>query len=193
MSTRAQSFHARVFTVALFCIAASFSSAQSVQNHDGGCKHVALTTQLMASEDSVAIAADASVVRARHALVVTKTAVQRRRDEIYCCDALLDGIESLINGLNVARVAAPAVSKNNIGGISGAVATIHGKVTAVGETGVVAQWFQWGQVASELFDSLPVGSLSAPISAVASGLANGITFYVAACAQEDRARLRGTR
>jgi uncharacterized protein (TIGR02145 family) len=147
------------------------------------CNHDSLITVLRAYEDSLALSSSTTVVRVDYAWRVTDVAVGGKVYKIYRCEALYDSLEVLMEEVAFARMTPPTVDTDSIGSISGTGATFYGKVTSDGDTAVTAQWFKYGLSASSLTDSLAVSGVVTPFSAVASGLANGTTYYVAAFAK----------
>ena len=147
------------------------------------CNHDSLISVLRAYEDSLALSSSTTVVRVDYAWRVTDVAVAGKVYKIYRCEALYDSLEVLMDEVAFARMTPPTVDTDSIGSISGTGATFYGKVTADGDTAVTAQWFKYGLSAGSLSDSLAVSGVVTPFSAVASGLANGTTYYVAAFAK----------
>ena len=147
------------------------------------CNHDSLISVLRAYEDSLALSSSTTVVRVDYAWRVTDVAVAGKVYKIYRCEALYDSLEVLMDEVAFARMTPPTVDTDSIGSISGTGATFYGKVTADGDTAVTAQWFKYGLSAGSLSDSLAVSVVVTPFSAVASGLANGTTYYVAAFAK----------
>jgi uncharacterized protein (TIGR02145 family) len=170
-----------VVTFALFLGQAVW--AQSPEKNYIECNHDSLITVLRAYEDSLALSSSTTVVRVDYAWRVTDVAVAGKVYKIYRCEALYDSLEVLMDEVAFARMTPPTVDTDSIGSISGTGATFYGKVTADGDTAVTAQWFKYGLSASSLTDSLSVSGVVTPFSAVASGLANGTTYYVAAFAK----------
>ncbi len=170
-----------VVTFALFLGQAVW--AQSPEKQYIECNHDSLITVLRAYEDSLALSSSTTVVRVDYAWRVTDVAVGGKVYKIYRCEALYDSLEVLMDEVAFARMTPPTVDTDSIGSISGTGATFYGKVTADGDTAVTAQWFKYGLSAGSLTDSLAVSGVVTPFSAVASGLANGTTYYVAAFAK----------
>jgi uncharacterized protein (TIGR02145 family) len=170
-----------VVTFALFLGQAVW--AQSPEKNYIECNHDSLITVLRAYEDSLALSSSTTVVRVDYAWRVTDVAVAGKVYKIYRCEALYDSLEVLMDEVAFARMTPPTVDTDSIGSISGTGATFYGKVTADGDTAVTAQWFKYGLSAGSLTDSLAVSGVVTPFSAVASGLANGTTYYVAAFAK----------
>ena len=170
-----------VVTFALFLGQAVW--AQSPEKNYIECNHDSLITVLRAYEDSLALSSSTTVVRVDYAWRVTDVAVAGKVYKIYRCEALYDSLEVLMDEVAFARMTPPTVDTDSIGSISGTGATFYGKVTSDGDTAVTAQWFKYGLSAGSLSDSLAVSGVVTPFSAVASGLANGTTYYVAAFAK----------
>ena len=155
------------------------------------CNHDSLITVLRAYEDSLALAGSTTVVRVDYAWRVTDVAVVGKVYKIYRCEALYDSLEVLMDEVAFARMTPPTVDTDSIGSISGTGATFYGKVTSDGDTAVTAQWFKYGLSAGSLSDSLAVSGVVTPFSAVATGLANGTTYYVAAFAENVKGTAPG--
>ena len=155
------------------------------------CNHDSLITVLRAYEDSLALAGSTTVLRVDYAWLVTDVAVVGKVYKIYRCEALYDSLEVLMDEVAFARMTPPTVDTDSIGSISGTGATFYGKVTSDGDTAVTAQWFKYGLSAGSLSDSLAVSGVVTPFSAVATGLANGTTYYVAAFAENVKGTAPG--
>jgi uncharacterized protein (TIGR02145 family) len=176
-----------LYTIALLCGMLSLVQApvhaQTAQKSYLTCDHDSLITVLRAYEDSLALSSSTTVVRVDYAWSVTDVAVVGKLYKIYRCEALYDSLEVLMEEVAFARMTPPVVDTDSIGSISGTGATFYGKVTADGDTAVTAQWFKYGLSAGSLTDSVAVTGVVTPFSAVASGLLNGTTYYVAAFAK----------
>jgi len=177
------SLHATVLLCGLLALGQAPVHAQTAQKSYLTCDHDSLITVLRAYEDSLALSSSTTVVRVDYAWRVTDVAVAGKVYKIYRCEALYDSLEVLMEEVAFARMTPPVVDTDSIGSISGTGATFYGKVTADGDTAVTAQWFRYGLSAGNLTDSLAVSGVVTPFSAVASGLANGTTYYVAAFAK----------
>jgi len=180
-----------IFSV-LVCVLFSGSAfSQSTVKSYFECNHDSLITVLRAYEDSLASASSATVVRVDYGWRVTDVAVAGKVYKIYRCEALYDSLTVLMDAVAFARMTPPSVDTDSIGSISGTGATFYGKVTSDGDTAVTAQWFRYGLSAGSLSDSLAVSGVATPFSAVASGLANGTTYYVAGFARNAKGTAPG--
>jgi uncharacterized protein (TIGR02145 family) len=155
------------------------------------CNHDSLLVVLRAYEDSLALSSSTTVVRADYAWRVTDVSVGEKVYKIYRCEALYDSLEVLMEEVAFARMTPPVVDTDSIGSIAGTGATFYGKVTSDGDTAVTVQWFKYGLSAGSLSDSLAVSGVATPFSAVASGLANGTTYFVAAFAKNVKGTAPG--
>ena len=183
MKTPKSPIKAILFGLLLLLFAGSSAWAQSPSKSYIECNHDSLITVLRSYEDSLALSTSTTVVRVDYAWRVTDVAVGGKVYKIYRCEALYDSLEVLMEEVAFARMTPPTVDTDSIGSISGTGATFYGKVTSDGDTAVTAQWFKYGLSAGSLTDSLAVSGVVTPFSAVASGLANGTTYYVAAFAK----------
>jgi uncharacterized protein (TIGR02145 family) len=190
-SLRCEGFAHTCLVAALGILFSGLLWAQAPNKFYLECNHDSLITVLRAYEDSLALAGSTTVVRVDYAWRVTDVAVVGKVYKIYRCEALYDSLEVLMDEMAFARMTPPTVDTDSIGSISGTGATFYGKVTSDGDTAVTAQWFKYGLSAGSLSDSLAVSGVVTPFSAVATGLANGTTYYVAAFAENVKGTAPG--
>ena len=180
------------WTITSFFLLISLAGwAQNPDKNYIECNHDSLLVVLRAYEDSLALSSSTTVVRADYAWRVTDVSVGEKVYKIYRCEALYDSLEVLMEEVAFARMTPPVVDTDSIGSIAGTGATFYGKVTSDGDTAVTVQWFKYGLSAGSLSDSLAVSGTTTPFSAVASGLANGTTYYVAAFAKNVKGTAPG--